>query len=317
MVIHGILDSSDSFANTDNSVIKHLLKEGYEVWAANNRGNKYSCTHKTFKNTSKEYWNFSFQEMAEFDVPAFYKKVLSVSGTNQITLIGHSQGATQSFAALSSLPEIDAKTERFVALAPVLFMNRAPEHPNILTFIVKYKILEIFDLLGINSILLVDVAQNSFAHIIIDLFCSKTSFVCSFLFHETIDKAPEYLDLKNMSYYLSYCPSGTSIKAFKHFSQLMYTVTPKFQKYDYGQKENMIKYGSKDPTLYDISNIKTKTSVFYGENDTLCSLENVSYLLDMKKDAQSYYMDQWGHMEYSWGKDKKIFLEKFSDALSY
>lgn len=289
---------------------------GYEVWAGNNRGTKYSCKHTTLSNTSDEYWNFSFQEMAEKDVPAFYKQINLISQVDKITLISHSQGATQSFAALSTNKSIDDQTENFIALAPVLYVNRFLEHPNFLTLLVKFNVIKMFDLLKIKSVLFIDPGQNKWMNYIFTLFCKKTSFVCKLFFEYTIDKSADYLNLDQMPYYLSYCPSGTSVKCLKHFIQFFLRDKPSFTKYDYGKQENVKVYGSEDPPTYDISKINTKVSLFYGENDTLCSLQNVAYLTDIKKNIKSYYMDQWGHIDYTWGKDKSKFFLKLQEALN-
>lgn len=315
MVIHGIVDSSDSFAIAEDSIIKKLLEDGYEVWAANNRGTKYSCTHEKLSNTSKEFWDFSFEDMARFDVPAFYKQVLETTGASRLTLIAHSQGGTQSFAALAESEDLQNKTDKFIALAPVLYMNRFPDDPNIFYLLAKFKIPEILEMLGINYVTFVDIAQNPLFHLMVDLACKKTSFLCAFLFHLTTDKKPQFLDLENMPHYLSFAPSGASRKSFQHFTQLMFTDDPRFQKYDYGESKNLELYGTKKPPVFDISKIKTKVAIFYGENDNLCTLENVAFINDQKKDCVNYYMDRWGHLEYTWGLDKSVFFEKFQSAL--
>ena len=315
LVIHGILDSADSFAIADDSIINKLLDEGFEVWAGNNRGTKYGCTHVSEKNTSAKFWAFSFDEMAKYDVPAFYKKIMEETQVEKITLIAHSQGGTQSFAALSEFEDIQNKTERFIALAPVLFMNRFPENPNIFYWLAKFDIPQIMEILGVNYLTFIDIAQNPIFGVIIDLFCVKTSVVCKFFFHMTTDKDPNFLDFENMKHYLSYIPSGASRMSFQHYTQLMFTQSPKFAKYDYGKKKNLEIYGTETPPVYDISKIKTKTAIFYGDNDNLCTLDNVGFINDIKKDIENYYMDQWGHLEYTWGKNKAHFFKKFEEAL--
>ena len=54
----------------------------------------------------KQFWDFSFQEMAEFDLPVFIQFVKDETGRDQITLMGHSQGGTQIVAALSESSEM-------------------------------------------------------------------------------------------------------------------------------------------------------------------------------------------------------------------
>ena len=106
--MHGILDSSDNFAVMDSSIAKYFLERGYQVWLGNNRGNKYSCTNEKLDNNSKEFWDFSFQEMAETDFPLFLETVLSKTQAEKVTVLGHSQGATQVFASLSEFPELQS-----------------------------------------------------------------------------------------------------------------------------------------------------------------------------------------------------------------
>jgi len=53
-----------------------LARAGYDVWMGNNRGNRFSNTHETLSGTSKEYWNFSWEEMGTKDTPAVIDYVL-------------------------------------------------------------------------------------------------------------------------------------------------------------------------------------------------------------------------------------------------
>jgi pimeloyl-ACP methyl ester carboxylesterase len=58
--------------------------------------------------------------MGEFDAPAQIEMALQVSGQKKVTYIGHSQGTTQMFHALSKNPDYwDSKMNLFVSLAPV------------------------------------------------------------------------------------------------------------------------------------------------------------------------------------------------------
>jgi hypothetical protein len=46
----------------------------------NNRGNFYSDQHVNLDNTSKEYWNFDFEDMGVSDQPAFIDYITKVTG---------------------------------------------------------------------------------------------------------------------------------------------------------------------------------------------------------------------------------------------
>ena len=60
LMVHGLVDSSDSWIinGRNNSHGFILVDEGYDVWIANTRGNKYSQNHTTLNpQTDLEYWN--------------------------------------------------------------------------------------------------------------------------------------------------------------------------------------------------------------------------------------------------------------------
>ena len=104
--MHGVLDSSDNFAIMENSIVNHLSSEGFDIYLGNNRGNKYSCTNNQYKSDSKEFWNHSFQEMAEIDFPLFINTIKKRTGIDKINVIAHSQGGTQVLAALAEFPQL-------------------------------------------------------------------------------------------------------------------------------------------------------------------------------------------------------------------
>ena len=59
---------------------------------ASNRGTKpYSDKHRDDARMSEEeYWDFSFAEMGAYDQPAFFDKVLDVTGERKLTYMGYS-----------------------------------------------------------------------------------------------------------------------------------------------------------------------------------------------------------------------------------
>jgi pimeloyl-ACP methyl ester carboxylesterase len=123
---HGILDSADGWIIHHPEVAPafQLVREGYDVWLGNQRGTKYSLGHETLDISSEAYWAFSFTEMGKYDAPAFIEYALSYTGQDKATFIGHSQGSTQMFYALSAHPEYwENKLNLFIALAPVTSMK--------------------------------------------------------------------------------------------------------------------------------------------------------------------------------------------------
>ena len=56
-----------------------------------------------------EFWSWSFDEMAAYDLPAVIDFILSATGARKLGYVGHSQGTTMGFAAFSSQPELADK----------------------------------------------------------------------------------------------------------------------------------------------------------------------------------------------------------------
>ena len=65
------------------------------------------------------FLHYSFDEHIKYDLPAMLNYALEVSGQDQLSYVGHSQGTAMGFGGFSSMPELAAKVKLFVALAPV------------------------------------------------------------------------------------------------------------------------------------------------------------------------------------------------------
>ncbi len=78
---HCLCGSADDYIinGEDQSIGLILANLGYDVWLGNNRGNKYSLG-ATKKMRDKKFWDFSFQEMGKYDVPATIKHIVETTG---------------------------------------------------------------------------------------------------------------------------------------------------------------------------------------------------------------------------------------------
>ena len=54
-----------------------LANEGFDVWLGANRGNGESRSHQWLhpEEHKEEFWDFSWQEMGEYDIPAFVEYI--------------------------------------------------------------------------------------------------------------------------------------------------------------------------------------------------------------------------------------------------
>lgn len=52
-----------------------LVDRGYDIWITNSRGTVFSNTHMKYTVDDAEFWDFSFHEMGQYDVPANLKYI--------------------------------------------------------------------------------------------------------------------------------------------------------------------------------------------------------------------------------------------------
>jgi len=119
------MDSSDLACLNDEFRAPALIlaNQGYDVWLGNSRGNRYSKNHTTLSLKSTAYWNFSFQEMGKYDIPAAFTYIAKITG-QKINYIGHSQGTTQMFVALSRNDKaVEDNLKSYIALGPATFVG--------------------------------------------------------------------------------------------------------------------------------------------------------------------------------------------------
>jgi pimeloyl-ACP methyl ester carboxylesterase len=118
---HGLLDSSTTWVmNFPHQSLGYILADaGYDVWLGNVRGNTYALNHVKLNKSEDEFWNFSWSEMAKYDLPAMINYVLNETGQEQLYYIGHSQGSLIGFAEFGQNQELASKIKLFIALGPV------------------------------------------------------------------------------------------------------------------------------------------------------------------------------------------------------
>lgn len=102
-----------------------LADNDYDVWLANARGTEFSRNHKYLQPTSEKFWNFSFNEIAKYDLPAIIDYILKKTNNTNLHYVGHSQGTTVVMAMLSMLPQYNKKLKTVHLMAPAIYFTHA------------------------------------------------------------------------------------------------------------------------------------------------------------------------------------------------
>ena len=306
---HGILDSADTWImNFEDSAPAFLLANaGYDVWMGNTRGNKYSREHQTlspdYQGDKEKFWDFGFEEMAEYDVTANIDYILSNTNKLKLGVVGHSQGTTQMFIRMSD--DIDWWNKRvhiFASLAGVAKLDHCGS--KLLTTLANEpRLIKGIKKLGIYEMFPADYLQSAiFARV-----CKVFSFICDVFIQFISDEDAGLDNQKRISNFMGHYPAGTSLKSLDHFAQIVRA--KKFQRFDYGKRENKKRYGQPTPPEFDLSKISdTKIIQIYGSSDLLADPTDSLWLNEQLGDNVCYVQEyELGHMSFLLAKDMTYF----------
>ena len=280
LLMHGLEDSSDgAFLNAPGkSYGFYFVDLGYDVWAGNNRGTKYCKEHVNKDITSDQFYDFSWQEMGLYDLPAFYRLILSQHQnlTTKIIYLGQSQGTTQFFVGGAdnvTKKYIIGKTSRFFALSPVAYMTEIIG--STFRVLAKYnkQIYDTAEFLHIDQLLNYGcINPNNLVVQGLSLACKLFKSACNELDRITLG-SPTVNDLPTiLSTFITHVPSGASSRCFEHYAQLIEggkNHAPIFRKYDFGSDlANMKHYDRTTPPDWDLSTWEIPTTLIAGALDT-------------------------------------------------
>lgn len=124
---HGFMSSAMDFLVTgpERALGFVLADAGYDVWLGNTRGSTYSRAHRDLTPDQKKFWQFSFHEIGERDLPAMINYVLRKTNFKKLHYVGHSQGTTAFFVMCNLRPMMQEKIQTMNALAPVAYMTNS------------------------------------------------------------------------------------------------------------------------------------------------------------------------------------------------
>jgi pimeloyl-ACP methyl ester carboxylesterase len=310
LLIHGLSNSANCFIiNQCSSPPGFILADNnYDVWLGNLRGTHLSRGHKHLDASKEEYWDWSFTEIIQYDLPALVKFVKKVTGYNKIGLLGHSQGGASILWALARYPEV---FDPDVAIGILLATPGGVINSNsiYLNFLSSGLFHEFCSLLGVNVIS--DWTDDTFLAKFVRSFPSVSTLIAKDLYDIDMHGG----NAEDMAVYLHRIRGGTSLKNLMFWSQVKHNKLVSPRLYDNGEEENLKKYNSKTPPQVNFSDILTKVAIFNGKYDKAVPIEDSRILRDsINKDALVHYDDNYiqDHAGFLFACD----MSYFDDVLS-
>ncbi|XP_021675281.2 triacylglycerol lipase 2 isoform X2 [Hevea brasiliensis] len=99
-----------------------LADNGFDVWLANARGTESSSGHTSLRPNDPAFWNWSWDELAGFDLPATFQYVHNQTG-QQLHYVAHSLGTLTALSAFSKNQLLDMMRSAAL-IGPVAYMGQ-------------------------------------------------------------------------------------------------------------------------------------------------------------------------------------------------
>ncbi|XP_004440045.1 PREDICTED: gastric triacylglycerol lipase isoform X1 [Ceratotherium simum simum] len=297
---HGLLASATNWiSNLPNNSLGFLLADaGYDVWLGNSRGNTWARRNIYYSPDSVEFWAFSFDEMAKYDLPSTIDFILKKTGQEKLHYVGHSQGTTIGFIAFSTNPKLAERITAFYALAPVATVKYTKSLMNKLALIPPF----LFKIIFGNKMFF---PHNFFDEFLATEVCTRETLklVCSDALFIICGFDNKNLNMSRLDVYVSHNPAGTSVQNMLHWTQAI--ESGKFQGFDWGSPiQNMMHYNQPTPPSYNLTDMTVPIAVWSGGNDWLADPQDVDLLLPKLPNLiYQRKIPPYNHLDFIWAMD--------------
>ncbi|XP_032517575.2 lipase 3-like [Danaus plexippus] len=307
LLMHGIIDSADTFIIRENSSLAIVLANaGYDVWVGNVRGNRYSRRHVFLDpDIDKKFWDFSFHEYGFYDLPAIIDFVLDKTGEKSLSAIGHSLGNTIFYVLGSKREEYNQKIKVIIAVSPISYLSN-----------LKNSVAKLMEAMPAISNFFILIGEEEFVGddtpivqgLRVVCGCKKYYELCvNGLFFTIAGRDPEELEPNFFQTVVAHYPTGSSRKTALHVSQIGLRKT--FAEFDYERRNNDV-YNSTTPPEYDLNKVVMKVVLVAGRNDEISTLDDV-HLLRKRLPNTDYIVvgrKKFNHIDAVWGRNMKKYL---------
>ncbi|XP_043191779.1 lipase 3-like [Amphibalanus amphitrite] len=303
LVLHGVQDSSAGWViNPRKSLGFVLADEGYDVWLGNNRGNTYGRAHVTLNPNKRRFWEFTLDSFSKYDNPAMIDYILETTGYDDLYYIGFSSSTISFWAMMNYYPAYNDKVRFMVALGPVATMKY---FRSIVRIFVPFR-------KAIQKMSAIFSHNESFRHkplygVLGKIFCSKhspTVPLCALGMFMLAGWDPKQLDKASLPVIFSHVPAGTGSLVMEQVSQ--YIASGRFQRYDYGKKQNLVRYGQRRPPEYFPEKVTAPVVLIWGPNDKMADKRDAALLaarLPNLVRSEPVNWRLWQHLDFMWGID--------------
>jgi lysosomal acid lipase/cholesteryl ester hydrolase len=289
---HGLFQGGDTwFQNSREQSLGFILADsGFDVWVGNVRGTRWSHGHVSLSEHSKAFWDWSWEELAGYDLPVMIEFIYSVT-RSKVFYVGHSQGTIMAFAAFTQ-PEVVNMVAAAALLSPISYLNHITS--SFARAAVNLHLDQIMSSMGLHQINF----RSNIGVQLVDYVCASEEANCGDLL-TSITGPNCCFNSSRIDFYLEYEPHPSSTKNIKHLFQMIRKGT--FAKFDYGLWGNLKHYGSLNPIDYDLSQIPESLPLWmaYGGKDALGDFVDVNHTLaQLNSEPVLVSLESYAHLDF-------------------
>ncbi|CAH1725075.1 lipase 3-like [Aphis gossypii] len=310
LLLHALMGASDQWLLRDRNhdLPSILVNSGYDVWLGDFRGNLYSKNHTRLNVSNPEYWKFSIDEWAFYDVPAMMNYVCNNTEYDKMYVVTYSLSSAILFATASARPEYNDKIIVSYHMAPFLAFT------NIKSLLLRLGVqFGEFYLAISRSIKNHELfSRNHWSMNSLSLFCNKKSIflkACVTLLSELFGFDTSGNSTTNLDFKLTYSRAGVSLNSIDHLLQMI--KSHKFQHYDLGHNKNLKKYGQTKPPEYDLRKVTSPVVLYYSKNDRVVDNGTIHKLISVLPKVYQTIMipnEKFGHIDYAFNSNAKTLV---------
>ncbi|KAL6522539.1 hypothetical protein OROMI_031497 [Orobanche minor] len=302
LLIHGLFMAGDAwFMDSPNQSLGFILaNRGFDVWVGNVRGTRWSHGHVSLSERDKKFWDWSWQELALYDLGGMIDYIYSVTNS-KVFVVGHSQvsdhGTIMSLAAFTQ-PNIAKMIKAAALLCPISYLEHITAR--FVLELVKMHLDEVIIAMGIHELNFKSVLGTRVMDMMCDGHMDCDDWLTSITGVELHARgkiaasiAPELISILNSS--LTRRPLRTCIISSKVIRE------GTFAMYDYGMWRNLMYYSQTKPPTFDLSSIPRSLPIWmgYGGNDALADVSDVQHTLkELPSKPDLLYLENYGHIDF-------------------
>uniref|UniRef100_A0A0A9WV98 Lipase n=1 Tax=Lygus hesperus TaxID=30085 RepID=A0A0A9WV98_LYGHE len=316
LLVNGILVQSETWLvqpKLDHNLGFVFADNGYDVWLGDQRGSMRSKGHVNRTIDKSKLWDFSYHESGIYDLPAFIDFILDKTSHKDLIYTCMSLGCTFHTVLGSKRPSYNQKVRAAVYIVPVVNNVRRIEQLTIPVYML-YKLIPILMPILEEAGMIEWFPNMENLKKLLYLACRAVGPVPYWLLMRLLFGSGFHIQYPNV------CDAVVSLgggnpKTTSHIHQVFHKGD--LAEYNFGREENMKRYGTEQPPLYDMSKITSPIAFYYSDVDSFTDSEGLQRTIkSLGGSSYTCELPNFHHLDVAVGTTARFVLPDMIDLLN-